>query len=404
MKQRRSESGFALLLVLAMASLIAISLYMTLPRVAFETQRDKEQLLIDRGHEYQRGIQLYVRKMKRFPSKIEDLENTNGTRFLRRQYTDPMTGKSEWRIIHAGPGGALLDSKVQKQTDKDKKDQKSVNTFITELQPIGAAPTTDTAVNLATRRRPSDGNLAGNGPEVNNNNGSQIGPLPPDLSQSAPPNSQMPTPPPVVYPPGSYPPGVTPPQPPVGIPGQTNVNGTPQPMPGGFVYTAGAGVIDPATGMPIGPALPGQPFQNRGGQMQAMQPGISPTPTTPGASPNTPATAAQIIGNLLTNPRPGGVNGLSQNASATGQVIGGGIAGVASKAKGEGIKIVNDQTDYEKWEFVYDLSKDTGMTGNAAGNLPNANQNKTSGTQTTGQTTAAGAGTAASPAPVSGKQ
>ena len=33
---RRRESGFALLLVFAMASIIAITMYMALPRVAFE--------------------------------------------------------------------------------------------------------------------------------------------------------------------------------------------------------------------------------------------------------------------------------------------------------------------------------------------------------------------------------
>lgn len=36
----------------------------------------------------------------------------------------------------------------------------------------------------------------------------------------------------------------------------------------------------------------------------------------------------------------------------------GGLAGVASKARGESIKVVNDQVDYSLWEFYYDPTKD----------------------------------------------
>ena len=72
-RRHSQESGFALLLVFAMAAILAITLYLELPRVAFEAQRNKEQLLLDRGGEYKRGIQLFVRKFGRFPAKIEDL-------------------------------------------------------------------------------------------------------------------------------------------------------------------------------------------------------------------------------------------------------------------------------------------------------------------------------------------
>ena len=60
-RRRKNESGFALLLVFLMAAILAISLYMEIPRVAFETQRQKEQLLVERGEQYKRAIQLFVR-------------------------------------------------------------------------------------------------------------------------------------------------------------------------------------------------------------------------------------------------------------------------------------------------------------------------------------------------------
>src|ERR1035441_9465868 len=50
-----NQRGFALLLVFLMAAVVAITLYMELPRVAMEAQRDKEQTLIDRGEQYKRG-------------------------------------------------------------------------------------------------------------------------------------------------------------------------------------------------------------------------------------------------------------------------------------------------------------------------------------------------------------
>jgi hypothetical protein len=40
------------------------------------------------------------------------------------------------------------------------------------------------------------------------------------------------------------------------------------------------------------------------------------------------------------------------------QTIGGGIAGVASKAEDEGIKIYRKHTKYNEWEFIYDQRED----------------------------------------------
>src|SRR5947208_313324 len=110
-RRRKNQRGFALLLVFLMASVFAISLYMELPRVAMETERQKERLLIDRGEQYKRAIQLFTKKAGRYPGKIEELESFQNMRFLRKRYIDPMTGKDEWRIIHI-QNGVLTDSKL----------------------------------------------------------------------------------------------------------------------------------------------------------------------------------------------------------------------------------------------------------------------------------------------------
>ena len=115
-RRRSQQRGSALLIVLVLAAMAAIMLYEEMPVVAFEAQRQKEQLLIDRGDEYKRAIQLYVRKFQTFPPSLEALENTNRMRFLRNRYADPYTGKDDWRLLHAGPGGMIIDSKLKQNS------------------------------------------------------------------------------------------------------------------------------------------------------------------------------------------------------------------------------------------------------------------------------------------------
>ncbi len=112
--RKAGERGFALLVVFLIAAGIMISLYIEIPRVAFESQRNREEMLIERGEQYSRAIEVFYRKNKRYPSKLEDLENFNNLRFLRKRYKDPLTGKDEWRIIHMGPAGQLADSLIEK--------------------------------------------------------------------------------------------------------------------------------------------------------------------------------------------------------------------------------------------------------------------------------------------------
>src|ERR1700689_5011016 len=107
------ERGFALLLVFLLAAGIALMLYQQLPRVAFESERDKEQLLIDRGEQYKRAIQEFFVAYKRYPSTFEEFEHTNNKRYLLKRYKDPYTGKDEWRLLHVNAAGLLTDSLVK---------------------------------------------------------------------------------------------------------------------------------------------------------------------------------------------------------------------------------------------------------------------------------------------------
>ena len=63
-----------------------------------------------------------------------------------------------------------------------------------------------------------------------------------------------------------------------------------------------------------------------------------------------------MLQNLLTQPRPGGLAGITTGGQS-GAIMGGGIAGVASKAEGESIMVYGDRTDFSEWEFIYDPMK-----------------------------------------------
>ena len=96
-------------------ALLMISLTAALPNIFTEGQREREEELIFRGNEYARAIGLYHARFNRYPMKIEDLVNaTNGIRFLRRAYPDPMTKGGKWRYIHANALGVVVDSRILK--------------------------------------------------------------------------------------------------------------------------------------------------------------------------------------------------------------------------------------------------------------------------------------------------
>ena len=406
-----------------MAAIIAITLYMELPRLAMQAQRDKEQTLIDRGEQYKRAIQLFVAKAKRYPGDIKELESFQNQRFLRHRYEDPMTGKEEWRLIHI-QNGILTDSKLTKPAGPGGDKQPSgPNGFVGELAGLGATQNNlpGGAASQRDRRRASD-----------SNNATMPGPAVPGGDLSGGQNSGATTIPGQTPDNGQLPqtsangqPGQLPGQ--QGFPGQTGMPGMPG-MPGrgvptnttntsnttsgnsfvgggssfvggGGSYVGGGSVTgsQPANpgqtgypgqqpGMYPGQTLPGQPgapVNSQGGgvspyPIQAGSNGTPPGFPQPGTAPGQGNAAADMIRNILTTPRPGGM----PQGIAGAQTIGGGIAGVATTAEGEGVKVYNDRTLYQEWEFIFDPTKQkripnpnaTGAGGTPAGSMNQGTQ------------------------------
>src|ERR1700732_3556060 len=90
----RAEEGYILLSLLLIVALLVVAAAAVLPSISFEIKRDREQELIHRGVQYSRAIRSYYKKFGRYPTKIEDLENTNNLRYLRKRYKDPMNCKN----------------------------------------------------------------------------------------------------------------------------------------------------------------------------------------------------------------------------------------------------------------------------------------------------------------------
>jgi len=408
-------------MIFLMAAIVALMLYQQLPRVAFETEREKEQLLIDRGEQYIRAIQLYyIANNRQFPTSIEDLEKRE-KRFLRRRYIDPYTGKDEWRIIH-GNGTFLTDSLVQKAPGAtDSSSQSASNT-----NPVAGEP----QVNAAVLQRPSDRpntpagfnqqnfgqNQDPNGqPVAANFGGSQPGnsALPP-ITLGAPGQTGQPggLPPITLTPaaggnqPGGLPPitlstpgtqggvnpqfpgqipgqlrsalvpGQAPGQAPNQIPGQIPGQ-VPGQFPGQFPGQTSPGGLPGGiqTGVPPGfridangqlvPITQGQQQQgNAAGIPVGTQ--VQPAGQQPGGAQD-PNSALNLINQILTNPRQ---TPTTQNVPTSGNQIGA-IAGIASTHKGPSIKVYKDQDHYELWEFVFSPTAATAGGGGGAGGTNN---------------------------------
>ena len=434
---RHPERGFALLVIFLMAAAMAFTMYEELPRAAFESARDKEQLLMDRGNQYKRAIQVFYAENKRYPAELKDLESTNNKRYLRRRYIDPMTGKDEWRLIHTN-GAFLTDSLVQKPPAQNAKGGLPGQGQTPGGGPLGAnnmntAATNAAAIDTANASEPST--VAGV-PALN------------PMAQQRPSDRRFPTGPGFPQPQGSN----------SGVPGVGGANplGTnsaaydpsdPRTWPAITIATPTA-----QTGQTPQPGAAGQQprvnpqfgagqTQIQGGLGQGNgQGGGNPNPTDPNSlvaaplpndpqnapqpagSPNNPnvqfppigmpvsqaqqqaqANAGQVNAQVAANLAAGGFNpqvppspqanpALAGNnagnaalnaidntlfrpnqAPATGPTGSPGIAGVASTFKGPSIKAYRDRTKYQEWEFVYEPT--TNQPGAPGTNQNGLNQN-----------------------------
>jgi type II secretory pathway pseudopilin PulG len=105
-KLRKGQRGYMLITLPFALALVTIALLAALPEIGQQIKRDREEELRHRGTAYMRAIQHFYRRFGRYPTRIEELENTDNVRLLRKRYTDPTnidreTGKErDFKFLH----------------------------------------------------------------------------------------------------------------------------------------------------------------------------------------------------------------------------------------------------------------------------------------------------------------
>jgi type II secretory pathway pseudopilin PulG len=159
-----------LMVLVFMMALIAIAAATAITSITFNLRRDREEEMIHRGAQYARAIRAYYKKFGRYPATIENLENTNQMRFLRKRYKDPITHK-DFRLLHfgevkmamSGLGGGTIPG------------ASTVNANGTLSN--AANPTSNTSQNNENGTQPSDSNTGTDSQNTSSDSGNNSGDL-----------------------------------------------------------------------------------------------------------------------------------------------------------------------------------------------------------------------------------
>ena len=99
-RSRREDSGYMLLVLMLAVAVLMITMLGVARNYRRSILRDREVEMIHRGEQYERAVKRYYHKFGNYPASIEQLENTNKVRFLRKKYKDPMSPDGAWKLVH----------------------------------------------------------------------------------------------------------------------------------------------------------------------------------------------------------------------------------------------------------------------------------------------------------------
>jgi hypothetical protein len=99
-RRKLRDSGHLLLAILLLMAMMIITATYEAPRLIQQMKRDREAEMIHRGTEYARAIKKYYKKFGAYPTTMEQLDNTNNIRFLRKRYKDPLSKDGKWTLLH----------------------------------------------------------------------------------------------------------------------------------------------------------------------------------------------------------------------------------------------------------------------------------------------------------------
>jgi type II secretory pathway pseudopilin PulG len=109
---RRREQGFTYIGVLISIAVIGCLLAAVGQAARTTAQREREKELLFIGHAYRSAIARYFRENHRYPQALDELvqfelAGPQPAHYLRRLYSDPMTGAADWALVPALGGGIM---------------------------------------------------------------------------------------------------------------------------------------------------------------------------------------------------------------------------------------------------------------------------------------------------------
>lgn len=105
------QHGFTYLMVLIVIAIMGVTLALLGTVWHTEATREKEIELLFIGGEFRRAIKQYYQTGGQYPKRLEDMlkdpRQPNIARYLRKLYSDPVTGKKDWGLVR-GPDGGII--------------------------------------------------------------------------------------------------------------------------------------------------------------------------------------------------------------------------------------------------------------------------------------------------------
>jgi len=109
------QQGFTYIALLIGVAIIGGVLAASGELASHAQQREKEAELLFAGHQIREAIGAYYERSpggaKAYPKTLEDLLEDKRmpvvTRYLRKVYRDPITGRADWGVVE-GPGGGIM--------------------------------------------------------------------------------------------------------------------------------------------------------------------------------------------------------------------------------------------------------------------------------------------------------
>jgi type II secretory pathway pseudopilin PulG len=162
--KRRAQQGYVLFTMMLFVALLTIAAAVGAPSIAFRMKRDREEEMVHRGVQYSRAIRSFLQKNRRYPTRLEELREANGLRFIRKLYKDPITGR-DFKLLHMADlpsqGGIVNLNLADSQAAENAETDSSVAANVPGADASGTNPAPAAANPAGQLSQPGAANVAG---------------------------------------------------------------------------------------------------------------------------------------------------------------------------------------------------------------------------------------------------